>query len=309
MQGMMNWIISPGSEEGEAEDSGVVQEDPLESPSHVARGPPYSPTDTEVLYSPKNGEESSESRLGSPSYSPVDYSPDGQYSPSDLEGYRTHSEGVARRALLEPGQKRGIVRKGPDNEDTSPERGGEGGQGSEDSHALRKCRLRMEAVGQVAGGLGIEVDAAEEDKGTGRAPTDEERVRREGFVALAEYNWPLAIHGGAHGEQAWIAIERWDRSTRTEQDPQADEIANEVESFLGACPMLREVFDAQAGRGVSQRAGGQDRRAVRLTCELQALPGGQHVTPERAAFLELINHRVLSGCRTTSRNGGTHQQS
>ena len=173
---MMNWIISPGSEEGEAEDSGVVQADPLESPSHVARGPSYSPTDTEVLYSPKNGEEGSESQLGSPSYSPVDYSPDDKYSPSDLEGYRTHSEGVARRALLEPGRRLGIVRKGSDNEDISPERGGEGGQGSEDSRALRKRRLRMEDVCQVAEGLGDEVHAAEEEEGTGRAPTDEERV-------------------------------------------------------------------------------------------------------------------------------------
>ena len=33
---------------------------------------------------------------------------------------------------------------------------------------------------------------------------------------------------------------------------------------------------------------------MRLTRELQVLPGGKHVTPERPAFLELITHKVLS---------------
>ena len=181
-----------------------------------------------------------------------------KFTRSDLEGYRRRSKGVSRRALLEPGRRLGNVRKWPDNEDTSPERGGEGGQGSDDPRAPRKRRLRMEDVGQVAEGLRVEVDAAEEEEGTGRAPTDEERVRREGFVALAEYYWPLAIHGEAHEKQAGIAIDRWDHSTRAEQDPgqQADEIADEVESFFGAWPMLRKVLDAQAGRGMSQRAGG-----------------------------------------------------
>ena len=67
-----------------------------------------------------------------------------------------------------------------------------------------------------------------------------------------------------------------------------------MKSFLGAWPKLLEVLDADAGRRVSQRAGGQERRAVRLTRETQVLPGGEHVTLERAAFLELISHRVLS---------------
>ncbi len=33
--GKINWMLSPGSEDGEAEDSGVTQADPLESPSYL----------------------------------------------------------------------------------------------------------------------------------------------------------------------------------------------------------------------------------------------------------------------------------
>ena len=213
-----------------------------------------------------NGEEGCKSQSGSPSYLPIYCSRDRQYSPSDLEGYRTHSEGVARRALLEPGQKLGIVRKRPDNEDTSPERGGEEGQGSDESRALRKRRLRMEDVGQVAEGPGVEVDSTEEEVGTGRAPTGEERVRREGFVALAEYNW-RSIRGAGRDRDLAVGPQHARRA-----GPAGDEIADEVESFLGSWPMLWEMLDAQAGRGVSQRAGRQERRAARLTCEIQALP-------------------------------------
>ena len=104
MLGEMDWLLNSGSE-GEAEDSGTTQADPPESPSYYAGGLPYSPTDTEVLYTPTNGEGGGAGHPDSPSYSPVDYSPAEQYSPSDLEGYRTHSEGVARRAHLDPGRK------------------------------------------------------------------------------------------------------------------------------------------------------------------------------------------------------------
>ena len=136
------------------------------------------------------------------------------------------------------------------------------------------------------GAEGAEANSAEEE-GTGRAPTDAERVLstrrastdaewvlRRGFVGLAEYNWPLAIHGGAHEEPARIAIERWDRSTRTEQDRRADEIADELESFFGLWPILREVLDIQAERGEARRPGGGERHSESLTLELQALPGG-----------------------------------
>ena len=130
----------------------------------------------------------------SPSYSPIEYTPDDPDSPSDMEDDPEFREEV-EASLIVP--KR-------------PEDGGEGGAGSASGGQLPapwRRRLRMDQVARVVRGAG-----AVEEYGTGQAPTDEERARRARFLELVDHNWPLTVSEGQRLE-GLRAIQQWDQGT------------------------------------------------------------------------------------------------
>ena len=122
--------------------------------------------------------------------------------------------------------------------------------------------------------------AADKEQGTRRAPTYIERDRRPGSLALIEYIWPL-YDSEEHSLQGMIATHRWDQGTHNEQECLAEMVAEESEVFFACWPMLRAVFDSQAGRGEARSA------------SLSAL--------RRAEYLEPIRLRWLA--ETGTKNG------
>ena len=104
---------------------------------------------------------------------------------------------------------------------------------------------------QVARGSAEAV--TDEKQGTRRAPTYIERNRHTGFLALIEYIWPLS-DSEEHRLQGMIATHRWDQGTHNEQECLAEMVAEESEVFFACWPMLRAVFDSQAGRGEARSA-------------------------------------------------------
>ena len=248
MLGEMNWELTSESEGG--------------SYSPVDVGSPHPP---EVYHANRGFEGRAVSSL-SPSYSPIDYTPDDPDSPSDMEDDPEFREEVEASLIVPKRSGRDALgRKRPTDEDPGPgEDGGEGGAGSASSGeppAPRRRRLRMDQVARVVRGAG-----AAEEYGTGRAPTDEERARRARFLELVDHNWPLAVSEGQRLE-GLRAIQQWDQGTREEQDQLAETIAQDMEAFFGGWPMLRSVFEQQADRG------------------------GGVTAARRAEFMELIRRR------------------
>ena len=130
-------------------------------------------------------------------------------------------------------------------EDPWPEEdGGEGGAGGEGGNNQCAPRRRRLCIEQVARGSAV----ADEEQGTRRAPFYMERDRRTGSLTHIEYIWPLSDRE-EHRLQGMNATQQCDQGTHNEQECLAEMVAERSEAFFGCWPMLRAVFDAQAGRG------------------------------------------------------------